>query len=870
MTLSESETTEFGMLSGDLILDGPDPFDSQILVISADTNFNGTIEANEEQRTQVTSSQQRGTFSFQMRDDGPVPGNGTPSDPITIRAVFVNDTKEVTAIIKNIDPVIVGAPSVVFGSDYVDVSVSILDPGLLDSHKIIVKFGDGTETSSAWYHSITMGCEITSAHSVRRNFSVPFAVFPLTIKVIDDDTGATERTFSKLSLNLNNNDSNDNSVNDLFDSGFNDPDLKAITNLLVAPMDSETGSLRLVYNTGVVRLWDSPKKEKLIAPYGGEFHITDWTVIPYTGQSTMWAEGVGTGATDVYVSWTPNDSSNLNGRCMAEMVGNIVRVNVVGVDLDIDSDNDEGTSPTFEHDDWNEYLEDSKYAIGKMIFPRPLTEPLPEWVPFTLQISGMDWSSSVAFFYESRGVSSGTVEIWKKSRNDPTRTGADKIPWALWGPTAGQTLYHPLNQFGQGQLITLWLQMENRPATNFKLVDPTKPEDFLIAKVKDWSGQIWEDRIKYMNQYTYSSGNVDFYPALQSNLHWRGAGASEAVYGAGGANALPSDNVKLTLKMLKQDDLEKLFNADPFLSTHAEEKAYLMYFLTSTAPPPPTAKPTIRAAGLAVRLYLDHCDTGNGRYILSYRGTDFESTDDWITNLQQFLGGQAPAYRQAMDVSADLGKSIISFDITGHSLGGGLAAAAMLNSDRSPEVTHAFTFNAAGLNPLVFMDTSHVPYIVAYPVANANYPNSSQFIDTFSVWYVRPVNFDGPTENTIVSDSPDILTMLQFTFSQPSPNALVTTNEPDGLFHPMEGLIDLTKKEYRAISVLLTILNNYRLGRITLTDSLTAIAVHVAIFGVGEIYTKLPNSHRFPSIYFGLMHNLEGWNVYDRNDHPGY
>jgi len=194
-----------------------------------------------------------------------------------------------------------------------------------------------------------------------------------------------------------------------------------------------------------------------------------------------------------------------------------------------------------------------------------------------------------------------------------------------------------------------------------------------------------------------------------------------------------------------------------------------------------------------------------------------------------------------------------------------------LNSDRSPEVTHAFTFNAAGLNPLVFMDTSRLPYIVAYPVANANYPNSSQFIDTFSVYFVRPSKINESGENTVVSDSPDILTRLQFAFSTPSPNALVTTNVPDGLFHPIEGLFDLTKREYNAMEGILVLLDDYRLGIKTEAEVISAIAAFIILNGgYGNMRQKLTDGHRFPCIYFGLMHDLNGWNVYDRMVHPGF
>jgi hypothetical protein len=58
-------------------------------------------------------------------------------------------------------------------------------------------------------------------------------------------------------------------------------------------------------------------------------------------------------------------------------------------------------------------------------------------------------------------------------------------------------------------------------------------------------------------------------------------------------------------------------------------------------------------------------------------------------------------------------------------------------------------------------------------------------------------------------------------------------------------------------------LNNVRLGRITLEECTLAISTQMALFGIGNIRTKLPDCHLFASIYFGLMHNLDGWNVCD-------
>lgn len=96
---------------------------------------------------------------------------------------------------------------------------------------------------------------------------------------------------------------------------------------------------------------------------------------------------------------------------------------------------------------------------------------------------------------------------------------------------------------------------------------------------------------------------------------------------------------------------------------------------------------TSSASGFDADIYTD----GNGRYALAFRGTD--AGKDWATNLGQGLGFETAQYNQAMALSRQakvaFGEDLV---ITGHSLGGGLAAVGAVTTD-SPAVT----FNAAGV-----------------------------------------------------------------------------------------------------------------------------------------------------------------------------
>lgn len=82
---------------------------------------------------------------------------------------------------------------------------------------------------------------------------------------------------------------------------------------------------------------------------------------------------------------------------------------------------------------------------------------------------------------------------------------------------------------------------------------------------------------------------------------------------------------------------------------------------------------------------------GNEQYTVAFRGT--QDGNDWKANLQQGIGQDSPHYRSALAIGRQIARSGADVEMTGHSLGGGLASAAALASGR-----HADTFNAAGLH----------------------------------------------------------------------------------------------------------------------------------------------------------------------------
>ncbi len=92
--------------------------------------------------------------------------------------------------------------------------------------------------------------------------------------------------------------------------------------------------------------------------------------------------------------------------------------------------------------------------------------------------------------------------------------------------------------------------------------------------------------------------------------------------------------------------------------------------------------------GFRAGIYRD----GDGHYVLAFAGTS--DGKDWLANVEQGLGLSAAQYREAATLArqakAAYGDNLV---ITGHSLGGGLAATASAETD-----TAAVTFNAAGVH----------------------------------------------------------------------------------------------------------------------------------------------------------------------------
>lgn len=81
--------------------------------------------------------------------------------------------------------------------------------------------------------------------------------------------------------------------------------------------------------------------------------------------------------------------------------------------------------------------------------------------------------------------------------------------------------------------------------------------------------------------------------------------------------------------------------------------------------------------------------------VLAFKGTTATSAEDWSNNFGQGTGGQTDYYDRAMTLAIKVDRATDGeFEVTGHSLGGGMASAASAVTG-----AQANTFNSAGLHP---------------------------------------------------------------------------------------------------------------------------------------------------------------------------
>jgi hypothetical protein len=845
--------------------------------IWADIDYDNQMDDGEMYATQTAMPNGFARNRWRALDDGPWPGNTTSVDPLPVHvSVDYGDWQTTGAPVHNVKPMFEEPPKYKFGvddagRDYVEVEVDFWDPGIKDLFKLTLETSGSGSSQPRSYSSDWMPAD--SKGDILNYIKYRFYTDRLydlgdrfTLTVADDDSGLDRRWNLWQAVEHNDNDSNLNSVVDLLERNLPsaDPDIVELggrgttrTNWLETDAElsvrydqsaqrplmlSPDGELVLFYDPSVIRIWDSPKKEKLFAPYGG---IPGEIGHRFTGRETLWIEGYNKGSTEVYATWTPNTPGYFVNEYMNRLVSHSFTVNVAGIDVDIDSDNDDGMQANFERDAWNEYLEDSPYALGKLIGQNTRSNLIAKdgFVPMVIDVSGLspNLRSHLTFSWQD-----SRFELW---RSDQTVLEPDRI--FNGEPTSLQNFVKD-----DKGLITVWISRFSEVEL-VKEVDPLPPPD-AIKVTLDCTDLQMSDAVqirpawhKNANMFARDAAG-EYPPALQDKPAVRSAGAAKLVYD-------DLSDSKYALKKLDAAEVEKLLRMDPFYSEENlknEDRQGnlndLIRYLTEDQEGAPR-----------VRVFLDHCDTaetkspvdGGGRYIISFRGT-VHNPSDWISNIGQAWDGTSPYHEVALRIGNYLQDvTAFRYDFAGHSLGGGLAAAAALNSNRE-----ANTFNAAGLNPKIFVrvGSDRPKEYVKYGKTNYETPGRREALITAHLVE------DSVPDGSGFSDCPDVLTWLQWTIKSVSGHGF----EADGKRVQMEGLLNLVAAERMLLKDITKLFANYWSG-ITLADQKwetiwTAIEAGYSYFG--GFSNKLVKAHGFPHLFYGLLHDDElGWNAYDHD-----
>lgn len=161
----------------------------------------------------VNQNQLSRTFqvTHQYLDDDPF--TGTPSDLLPITVTVIDDdegfTQGSTAIaVNNVAPSITGLTlnsTNINETDTVTLTGTFTDPGLLDSHTVLVNWGDGT-TSNLLINQNQLSRSFQITHQYlddHPSTGTPFDLLPITVTVIDDDTGSAQASTAIRVNNIN-------------------------------------------------------------------------------------------------------------------------------------------------------------------------------------------------------------------------------------------------------------------------------------------------------------------------------------------------------------------------------------------------------------------------------------------------------------------------------------------------------------------------------------------------------------------------------------------------------------------------------------------------------------------------------------------
>jgi len=390
-------------------------------------------------------------------------------------------------------------------------------------------------------------------------------------------------------------------------------------------------------------------------------------------------------------------------------------------------------------------------------------------------------------------------------------------------------------------------------ATKTQVDQSGKPDNRISASI-ELNGLVVKDEVKVMLVREYYQGRQisDFYIQVNNLPDLRSAGAAQAIYETGSG----SDSGKnFALKRLSRSDVEKILDSDPMSSLSPAQRivarATILSYLFDYRPSPFPGRPP----GFQAGLYRDYV---SGGYRLSFRGTDmgkWDGVDDFIDNIRQGLSGNAPQYEAGTLLSWAISKldtvNGLGFELTGHSLGGGIASAAAIGNH-----IRAIVFNTAGVNRASLFQSDGVTPIV--PGTNPNLADAAS-------WVADYVTADEADTHLQQVDVPDILTWVS--------RNLGILPDPVGNLLPQEGLLNMTDDESIKLAAFAAFLRTLPSNFNSLVGELYSLAPYKFLWHLNAnraTILKMVDSHAMKHIFFGMLHNdADRWNAYSDEDPRG-
>jgi hypothetical protein len=383
-----------------------------------------------------------------------------------------------------------------------------------------------------------------------------------------------------------------------------------------------------------------------------------------------------------------------------------VKFSAWDVDLDIDSNNNSGLADP-ERSDWEEFLEDHQYGIGKIIYPSqpdPLIDHDPQrFVPISFLAQKSDPNVGAKFVWKDFQGESGNIRLWTVPSN--VKGGLKATPVENGGHLITQGRVYTGVELEKFK--SLWVEgvVAQTQHNTMAGVAIKRPDDRLAMELMTrtnpsaaWKS-LRKDEVKYM-----VSDNADrLYPNLQFDHPERYWDTPELNTGVVLRDSLISEAV-YSAKDLPQFGQQVLGLKD-------------MVDIGIPGDIAVAISKTRTDKGFKCEIYRDYLSVTGTDYVLAFAGTEKEFADI-ASDVLQGLGLEGSAflnfvgfesqYPKAMAIASALAPILkengITLRYTGHSLGGGLASAAVIATNKLQ--IPANTFNAAGLhrNTITYRD----------------------------------------------------------------------------------------------------------------------------------------------------------------------